>query len=341
MADNVVIIGGTGFIGRQLTAQLRELGCNITLVSRSAGLGRSDEPGLRYFAAEVADKERITKAIEGANVVYHLAMGGGALWSDYERDFIGGALNIAAACKLYNVRRLIFTSSISALYLGEHRKLYEKEGPDPEPLNRGFYARGKIETERALLRLHESEKLPVVILRPGVVLGRGGMLAHGALGESVSDTCILGWGNGRNPLPCVLVQDVARALVLAKDAPGVEGKAFNLSGDIRPTAREYVSLLRQHTRRNFRFYPRSVWKMQASGLALWSIKALAGKGDNSRNSFRDLKSLTMAADLDCSEAKKMLGWNPVSDREEFFREAIGSHLKPFHSEDLRPASLSV
>ena len=333
-ADNVVVIGGAGFIGRHLTSQLRDAGCDVTVVSRSAGLGR-EEPGLRYFRAEVADAARIDKAIEGATVVYHLAMGGGTTWQDYKRDFIGGALNIARACQKHGVRRLLFTSSISALYLGRPGKLYESPEADPRPRGRTFYSRGKVEAERALLKLHRTESLPLVILRPAIVLGSGGMLAHGALGHAASDTCILGWGDGNNPLPCVLVQDVARALVLAKDAPGIEGKAFNLSGDIRPTAREYVALLRERTLRNFRFYPRSLLAMGALEWVMWGIKAAARKSVNSRVSQRDLQSLSMAADLDCSQAKQLLGWEPVSDPEAFFREAIDSHLKPFKPGDLR------
>jgi nucleoside-diphosphate-sugar epimerase len=338
MADRVVVIGGAGFIGSHLTSQLLDQGCTVTVVSRSAGLGRSDSNTLRYFRSEVADHERIASVIEGASVVYHLAMGGGPVWADYQRDFIDATVNIANACKTFGVRRMIFTSSISALYLGRSSKLYEREGPDPKPLSRSFYSRGKILAERALLNLHSKEELPVVILRPAIVLGRGGMLAHGALGHSASDTCILGWGSGRNPLPCVLVQDVARALVLAKDAPGVEGKSFNLSGDIRPTASDYVKLLRERTLRNFRFYPRSLWKMGTWEWIVWSLKAMARKPDNVPPSYRDLQSLTMSADLDCSEAKQLLGWKPETDPEVFFREAIGSHLKQFHPHDIRLAS---
>jgi nucleoside-diphosphate-sugar epimerase len=133
----------------------------------------------------------------------------------------------------------------------------------------------------------------------------------------------------------VLVQDVARALVLAKDAPGIEGKAVNLSGDIRPTAQEYVHILRQRTRRNFRFYPRSLPLMAAWEWALGAIKTIVRKPNSGGPGMRDLKSLTMAADLDCSEAKRLLGWEPVNDREVFFREALDSHLKPFHPGDLR------
>jgi nucleoside-diphosphate-sugar epimerase len=188
--------------------------------------------------------------------------------------------------------------------------------------------------------MYRSEKLPVVILRPAIVLGQGGMLAHGALGLSVSDTCILGWGSGHNPLPCVLARDVASALVLAKDAPDIDGLSFNLAGDIRPTAREFVQILRERTRRNFRFYPRHVWMMAATEYLIWMVKTLVHKADNNPIAYRDLCSLTMASDLDCSAAKKLLGWQPETDREAFLREAVDSHLEPFHPGDLRMALLS-
>jgi nucleoside-diphosphate-sugar epimerase len=334
-ADRAVVVGGAGFIGSHLTSQLGAAGCSVTVVSRSAGSAGRDTPGVSYVSGAVADADAMMRVIEGASVVYDLSMGGGSTWADYERDFIGGARNVARACQRHGVRRLLYASSISALFLGRHAKLDDSVGADTKAEGRSFYSRGKVEAEKALLALHRDEKLPVVILRPAIVLGPGGFLAHGALGVSVSDTCILGWGSGRNPLPCVLARDVAGAMVLAKDAPGIEGLSFNLSGDIRPTAQEFVSMLRERTHRDFRFYPRSLWAMGAFEYLIWMTKALVRKADNTRTSFRDLQSLTMAADLDCSAAKKLLGWRPESDRDVFFREAIDSHLKPFHPGDLR------
>jgi len=338
-AEDVAVIGGAGFIGRHLTARLRHAGCQVTIISRSAGSGQSEgrqagDPGIRYFRATVADAAKISEAIAGSSVVYDLSMGGGLTWADYERDFIEGARNVARAGRQHGVRRLIYTSSISALYLGRSGKLREADGADRNAGGRNFYARAKVAAENVLMGLHRSEQLPVVIVRPAIVLGAGGMLAHGALGLAVSSTCILGWGRGRNPLPCVLARDVAQAMVLAADAPGVDGMAFNLAGDIRPTAEEFVRILRERTRRNFRFYPRSLWGMEASELFLAALKAVVGKAGD-RISYRDLQSLTMAADLDCSAARSMLGWTPESDRDAFFREAVDAHLKPIDPGDLR------
>jgi nucleoside-diphosphate-sugar epimerase len=337
--DEVVVIGGSGFIGRHLTKQLLDAGSSVTVVGRSAGLHAAQHSALRYVRSNVADADEIADAIEGASVVYDLSMSPSTRWADYQRNYIEGAWNVARACQKHRVRRLIYASSIAALYLGARRRLTEADGPDPKAAGRSFYSRAKIAAEQLLMNLHRTEKLPAVILRPAIVLGPGGMLAHGALGMAFSDTCILGWGRGNNPLPCVLARDVARAMILAKDAPGIEGMAFNLAGDIRPTAEEFVRILRERTLRNFRFYPRNVWAMGASDFLIAMLKVLLRKsGDpenNNRNSFRDLRSLTMASDLDCSAARKLLGWQPETGRDVFFREAIDVHLKPFDPGDLR------
>jgi len=332
--DKVLVIGGRGFIGNALVNTLLEHGDDVTVVSRSSS-GVSSSLRLRYARADVADAEGVMRAVEGHDVVYDLSMSMGSKWEDYERDYIGGSTNVARACLRHKVRRLIYTSSISALFMGGGGVLRDADGHDPHPEKRGFYGRAKVEAERVLMRFHASDKLPVVIFRPGIVLGTGGWLVHPALGEKVNETRILGFGDGKSPLPCVLVEDVASALYLAKDAPGIDGKSFNLAGDIRPTALEYVRILRDLTRRNIRYFPRSVMRMGLAENSRYYIKKAFGKPDNVLQPVRDAESLTMSAQLDCSEAKRLLGWRPVSDRTEFIARALGCHVEPLHPGDLR------
>lgn len=334
MADKVVVIGGAGFIGRALTSLFVDAGYLVTVVSRSSGT-RAGSPGLQYASGEVADAPRMLEIIEGATYVCDLSMSMGLTWEDYERDYIGGARNVGNACLKHGVKRLLYTSSISALYLGSGRRVTEEDGHDPEPLQRGFYGRGKIEAERVLMQLHASGKLPVVIFRPGIVLGSGGMLVHGALGDAMSETSILGFGPGTYPLPCVMVEDVARAIFTARDVPGLDGTTFNLAGDVRPTAAEFVDQIRLRTRRNFRFYPRSTWRIGLAERSRWFLKAMMRKPGNVLAMSRDLQSTTMSSFLDCSRAKQLLGWKPLADRDEFFRRTIDVHLAPIHPGDLR------
>ena len=333
--DNVVVVGGAGFIGRSLTRLLLDAGCAVTVVSRSAATRLSNHPRLRYEAGAVGDAARMDAVIEGADIVYDLALGRGATWEDYKREMVGGAMNVARASVKHRVRRHIYASTISAIYLGGRRPVDEKSGNEGPSPKRGPYCRAKSLVEDALLEMKAKDGLPVVIFRPGVVLGPGGKLVHPALGDIASNTCVLGFGNGRYPLPCVLVEDVAQAMFLAKDAPGVDGLTFNLAGDVRPTAAEYVQILRERTRRNFRFYGRAVWWIKTGEIVRWTLKELARRPENPFPPLRDFNSIRMSAPLDCSLAKRMLGWKPVSDRDEFIRRAIDCHIQPIPEGDLR------
>jgi len=68
-----------------------------------------------------------------------------------------------------------------------------------------------------LSEIHEKRGLPLVILRPGIVIGRGGNPFHWGVGRFSENICEV-WGDGLNKLPFVLVSDVASALIKAMDA---------------------------------------------------------------------------------------------------------------------------
>jgi nucleoside-diphosphate-sugar epimerase len=329
-ANDVVVIGGGGFIGKRLVDMLSGAGHAVAVVSRNA----STAPGMTALRGNVADRARMFEIVKGARVVYCLASGGGDAWSDFQRDFIDGAKNVAEACIEHGVKRLIYTSSIAALYLGAPETITERAGTDSKPEARGMYSRAKILAERMLGQMR-SGGLPVVIARPGVVVGLGGMLSHAGAGTWPTDLCCLGWGQGTNPLPFVLVDDVARALEAAMDAPGIEGMEFNLAGDVRLTAREWVAALAERSLRNFRYYPQSYFKLEAIEVGKWLIKCAARRKENPFPSFRDLRSRSLVTNLDCTAAKKLLGWRPCADREEFLRQAVDVHLQPVEAGDLR------
>jgi nucleoside-diphosphate-sugar epimerase len=332
-----VVLGGTGFIGRGLVRALLDSGQAVRVVSRSARPGRHNEPGLTYVPGDVGSADDMRRAVAGASVVYHLATGGGESWSDFERDFLQGLRNIAGACLDNGVERVVYTSSIAGLYLGGGGSIDERTGPDPSPQQRGNYARAKIEAEKIIQELAASRKLPAVILRPGLVVGKGGILTHSGVGFWASDTWCLGWGGGRHPLPFVLVEDVVSAMVSAGRAPGIDGMVFNLVGDQRPTAREFVRELGRRSYRRFHFYPQSLIKMQGIEIFKWLMKVAARKPGNTFPSYRDLKSRSLATQFDCSAAKTKLGWRPNANLEHFWAEAIDAHIRPVPPGDLRLA----
>lgn len=333
--DEVLVIGGAGFLGSHLVRMLRENGNSVRVFSRNAGKGRKPEPGLRYVQGAISDAEAVSKAVEGVQVVYDLAANPAGTWDETRKAYVEGAQNVAEACLKHGVRRLIYASTTAVLDWTRTDTIDESAGTDPQAASRpGYYHISKIVVEKLLTDMHAQRGLPVVILRPAIIVGKGGQLCHSGIGAWRDDTCCTIAGKGTNPLPFVLVEDVAAAFFAAKDAPDVAGRTFNLAGDVRPSALEMVRYMRERSRRDFRAYPQSLVQMYAMLWFKYLMKVAVGKqGD--RPSWLAVKCQTVRTQLDCSAAKKLLGWKPVSDLETFLREAVDPHLRPVDPNDFR------
>ena len=160
------------------------------------------------------------------------------------------------------------------------------------------------------MELHREKGLPVVIFRPGIVIGRGGSPLHWGVGMWSFDAVCQVWGRGRNPLPLVLVEDVASALVTALDAPGIEGESFNLVAESSLTALDYLEALDRCTGVEFQKIPTPPWKFYLADVAKWLVKRAIRHPDRRRPSYRDWETRTQRAHYDCSKARKLLNWNP-------------------------------
>jgi nucleoside-diphosphate-sugar epimerase len=328
-----VVIGGRGFIGRHLVRNLADAGFHVRVVSRQAGASRDEN--VEEVRGDVADPPSMRAAVQDAAVVCSLSTGGGERWSDFERDIVNGARNVAQACLDAGVRRLVYASSIAALYLGDRTDIDENVGPDPKSEQRAYYSRAKAAAEALLMFMFHSQALPVVIVRPGVVVGPGGILSHSGFGYWPSDLACIGWGAGNNPVPLVLVQDVAYAMQLASVTAGIEGRVFNLVGDVRLSAREFVAILAARSRRRIQFHPRPIAGLWAIDVFKWVLKELARKPENFFPSYRDLQSRSLLAQFNCRSAKSILGWNPNNDLDVFLQQVIDCNLRPIAPGDLR------
>ncbi|HKE00588.1 MAG TPA: NAD-dependent epimerase/dehydratase family protein, partial [Planctomycetota bacterium] len=324
-AGEVSVLGATGFIGRHVVDRLLRAGRPVRILVRDPSIlsGPLADERVRVVTGDLGDPAAIARAVDGADAVVHLAAGG-ATSDEIERTIVEGTRLVAEACSRARVRRLLYASTIAVYYLGPGApaRVTEETPLDSRPRARSHYARTKIESEGALLAMHRDRGLGVAILRPAVVVGEGGRPLHSGVGQWPRDTQCVGWGEGDVPLPLVLVEDVADAFVAAVDAPGIEGSSFNLAGDVRLTAREYVGELARATGRPFRFHAQAAIAAQAIEIGKWLVKAAIRKPGNVFPSWRDLRTRSLAAPLDCSRAKRVLRWSPVADRARFVERGI-------------------
>ena len=327
-AWDVAVLGGTGFIGVHVVRQLLAAGHGVSVMARSlVNLPAVfADPRVALHRGDIRDPEAVARAIGSASVVINLAHGGGgATWEDVRRAMVGGAETVATVCQAKLVRRLVHVGSIASLYLGpQPEPVTGATPPDPQENQRGDYARAKVLCDRLLLDLHARAGLPVVILRPGVVVGEGGPPLHSGLGLFNNDQHCIGWNDGRNPLPFVLVEDVAAACVRACVAQGVEGRCYNIVGGVRPSARDYLADLAIALRRPLRFHPQSARWLWLEDVAKWVVKRATGR-QVPLPSRRDFLSRGMLARFDVTDAVRDLGWQPIADPATFRARALDVH----------------
>jgi nucleoside-diphosphate-sugar epimerase len=320
---DVAVLGGTGFIGRATVARLLQEGLSVAVMARGTeGLPPLfSGPRIRLLRGDIADAGAVTQAVTGAGAVVNLAHGGGgADYAAIRAAMVGGAEVVARACLAAGTARLLHVGSIASLYLGPNAgPVTGATPPDPEAVRRGDYARAKAECDLMLLGMHEQQGLPLVILRPGLVVGRGTSPIHSGLGFFNAEQHVIGWNRGHNPLPFVLADDVAAAILGALRAQEAVGRCYNLVGDVRPTAREYLAWLAEASRRPLRFHPKFPAMLLAEEGAKWLLKRAGGRR-SPPPSRRDLLSRGLRAPFDCSDAKRDLGWVPLADPARF-REA--------------------
>ena len=207
--------------------------------------------------------------------------------------------------------RLIYTGTIDSYYAGAKAGTITETTPlDPHIAWRNLYARAKAASEEILMAIHRERGLPVVIFRPGIVIGRGGSPFHWGIGMwSWNAVCQI-WGQGRNPLPFVLVEDVARALVAAVDIAEIEGESFNLVAETDLTAFDYLKALEEHAGVSFQKFPTPPWKFYAADLVKWIVKQVVRHPDQRRPSYRDWETRTQRARYDCTKAQKIAELEP-------------------------------
>ena len=322
---DVAVLGGTGFIGSHVVKLLLAKGQRVGVMARNVANLPSEfhRPGVVVLRGDIRLRADVERAIGKASVVINLAHGGGGgTYEQVRAAMVGGAEVVARACLARGVRRLVHVGSIASLYLGPQRSAVTgATPPDPASQLRAEYARAKAECDRMLLALHKSEGLPVCILRPGFVVGEGGTAAHSGLGFFNNDQHCIGWNGGRNRLPFVLAEDVAMAAWQACNASNAAGHAYNIVGDVRLSAREYVAELSKALSRPLRFHPQRPLLLWLEEMAKWTVKRVTGR-QGARPTYHDLLSRGLMAEFNCEDAKEDLDWHPEGNREKFVERGI-------------------
>ncbi|XP_047942148.1 phenylacetaldehyde reductase-like [Salvia hispanica] len=193
MADKegevVCITGASGFIGSWIVQLLLRRGYSVRATVKNLGdetetkhleAIEGADSRLRLFQIDLLDYDSIAAAITGAAGVFHVASPCIIdQVDDPQRELldpaIKGTLNVLKAAKNLNVRRVVVTSSISAMIAGSDTlaDVGEDSWVDEDYCRQNglWYPLSKALAEKAAWKFAEENALDIVVVNPGMVVG--------------------------------------------------------------------------------------------------------------------------------------------------------------------------
>lgn len=328
----VLVLGGTGFIGRHLLVQLAKRKVGVRLVTRNLVSARIlyDDQVDDIIEGDIGDSTFLQKALAGISTVFHLAKCDGSKWEDYVKGEVELTKTLGACCLKAGVKRLIYTGTIDSYYSARSGAIITGATPtDKHIAQRNFYARSKAMSEQILLQLYREQGLPVVIFRPGIVIGPGGPASHWGVGRFWNEASVDYWGNGLNKLPFVLVEDVVSALLKGMDKTGIEGNAFLLTDDPLMSGRDYVAALSSFLETQIRNRPKSVLRHYLGDVGKELLKHLIRHPNRRVSSYRDWSCKAHASRYDSTETCIALDWKPAGTKEALIERGIRPMAEDF------------
>jgi 2-alkyl-3-oxoalkanoate reductase len=226
-----LITGATGFVGPHLIQALRTRGDRVRILALpTEDTSRLEQEHVIVYRGDVRNPETLIEPMRGVDTVFHLA-GIHGLWrpkQEYYDVNVTGTENVCRAVLAASVRRLIHVSTWIVYGIGLGQPLHEDLPLRPVP---DFYAVTKAEADKLVQRYIAMERLPAVIIRPGIMFGPGDRVNFARMADRLRAGKTIIIGSGRNALVFFYVTDMVQGLLLAASHERAVGQAYNLSND--------------------------------------------------------------------------------------------------------------
>ena len=237
----ILITGGTGFIGTALTEALRQAGHDVTILTRA---NHRSESGCRYIQSldELAADARIDGVINLAGA----SLAAKRWTTAYKQEMVASRVDTTRALVQWireqKTRPQVLLSASAIGYYGQHG---DEELAEDGSVVPGFAQRLCQQWENEAVQAADLG-VRVCTLRLGVVLDSGG----GAMVEMARPFKfgVANWmGTGQQWLSWIHRQDVVAAILFLLEHPVLSG-AFNVTAPQPVTSRGFCDAMKQHKR---------------------------------------------------------------------------------------------
>ena len=236
----VLVTGAGGFIASHLTEALVRQGARTRVLVHYNGRGdwghlssleNALGQSIEVIAGDVRDSAAVRRAVDGCQIVFHLAALIGIPYSyqaarSYVQTNVEGTLNVLEACRESGVDRLLHTSTSEVYGTAQYTPIDEKH-----PLNaQSPYAATKLAADQLATSYYSSFGVPVVIIRPFNTYGP--RQSARAVIPTIITQALAGnqieLGSTSPVRDLVFVSDNVRGFLKAAEADGVCGEVINL-----------------------------------------------------------------------------------------------------------------
>jgi len=280
---NILLLGGSGFIGKQLAFALANRGWQVTVPSRRPHRNREllVHPGIRLLEGNITDPARLRDLCGGQQAVINLV---GILHErrkgDFRRYHVEFIKTVVDACGETGIRRLLHVSALGA----------------DQATGSSLYLRSKGEGEN-LLHTFGQRELQVTSFQPSVVFGKEDNFVNQFAG-------ILRWYAGYFPLACptsklqpVYVGDLVERIINAIDDPESYSKRYPVCGPEVFTLRQILDLIIDTLQLPVRILPLGKGLSRLQAVILQNLPGKLFTMDN----YRSLQTDNVCADCELCE----------------------------------------
>jgi len=301
VADSLLVVGGTGFIGRSVVNYAVTHGFIVTVLSLHVPKKEDKLDDVRYLQADISNLSQLKEKLSSFSVEYLINLSG---YIDHSKFLDGGKQVVNTHFDgVQNLLQVLDWKKLKRfVQIGSSDEYGSQVAPQSEKLRElpiSPYSFAKVASTQLLQMLSRTENLPAVTLRLFLVYGSGQdnkrflpQVIQGCLADSHFPT-----SEGKQLRDFCYIDDIVRGIFLSLENDLVNGNIINLASGTPVTIRSIVE----------------------------KVQEIVGKGNPDFGSLPYRVGENMELYADISKAKNILGWKPEITLENGIEEIVSEY----------------